>query len=666
MTQESEFEELSRRIDERFQVRYDRPLRSLRDKPPVDLVLYIIAIVFFLYHLWYAYTVAIPRAKHGLIHLAFIFGLWALLQLSRVDTSTRRGKMFSVGYVVYLIASLVPMYYSITNFRALLIERPGIYTDIDHLMGLVVIVCLLIAVWSVSRLICGVAFFGIIYSYFGEYMPGLLRHGGLSPRRIISMNTVEMQGVFGNLTQISATWIVIFIILAGLIEMFGGMKTFIKGMTRFVARFQYLEIGYIALFSSMVFGSINGAATANSATTGAFTIPMMKENGYPPRFSAAIEAVASSGGQVLPPVMGSSAFLMAELIDPSYPEIVIASTAPSILLYISVAVGITLYVSKEGIPKMVYDVPTLYSGPRQQFFRFAQYYDYIVTLIVLLYYLLYIQASPMKSGLYAILVLLMLRASAMLVDGLRSGSITGEGAQYIRQSLEGFLRGADTMVNITIMIAALGIVVRAFVVTGLAQNLSSFLIAVSGGNPFALILVAAAASIIFGMGMPTLAAYILVALFVAPSLLQTFNVSPLAVHLFVFYFAIVSNITPPIAIAVVITQGIADAEFLPSAIDSGKLGFAMFVIPFLFIYQTNILNTSQVFIAFFQALAGLVLLAAGIIGFRDDSVMIRAIALATGMAILFGPLMFQITAVAIVLIVGYYAHRRRTASPTVA
>jgi TRAP transporter 4TM/12TM fusion protein len=576
-----------------------------------------------------------------------------------VDRSTTRGKALSAGYLGYVALPLVPLYYSFTSFRALLIERPGIYNQTDLLMGAMVIAALLIAVWTVSRLIWAVAVFGLVYAYYGELLPGILEHSGLSLSRIITMNTVEMQGIYGSLTQISATWIVVFIMLAGLIEMYGGMKAFIKGITRFVAQYRYLEIGHIAVLSSMVFGSINGAATANSATTGAFTIPMMKENRYPPRFAAAIEAVASSGGQVLPPVMGSSAFLMAELIDPSYADIVLASAAPAIMLYLTVAVGITLYVGKHDIEKVAYDVPEREGGLGESVRRIAGYYDYLVTLLILLYYLLYVQASPMKSGFYAILVMLGLRASNMLIQGYRDDRLGPEAAQYVRQSFEGFLRGAETMVNITIMIASLGIVVRAFVVTGLAQNLSAFLIELSAGSAVALILLAAVASIVFGMGMPTLAAYILVALFVAPSLLQTFDVSPLAVHLFVFYFAIVSNITPPIAIAVVITQGIADAEFLPSAINSIKLGYAMFVIPFVFIYQTSILHLDSVLVTPVVVFVGLLLVAVGLIGFAGDSLPIRAVAVLSGGLVLFGPALAQVAAAVVAVAVGYYAYRQR-------
>lgn len=628
--------ELEERIDEKFRDDYSEPILS---KGPVELIIYAIGIVFFFYHLWYGFTFAIPRANHGIIHLAMVLALWGLFGLFRADRSTLRGKLKSIGFALYSVIAVVPLYYMHANYDAIAL-RAGAYTDLDILMGLLLMVLVLLALIFVSRMIAGIAFFGIIYSLFGFLMPGLLRHRGLPVDRVISMNTVEMEGLLGTLLQISATWVVIFLILAGVMEKYGGMATFIRGMTRLAVRNRFIEIGQVAVGASMFMGSINGSTAANTATTGAFTIPLMKENGYKPKLAAAIEAVASCGGQILPPIMGAGAFIMAELIDTSYAEIVVGAAAPAVLFFLTVAVSISLNAQKT----VAQDTITFDKEARsasERLFSIVSHYEYFGMFAVLLYYLIYIQADPMYAGAYSIVTLVSLRFVRALTDVYRGQDAVPALRRYGRETLEGMYRGAEVTVNITILLASMGIVIRALIVTGFAQRLSSYLVVLSGGDLIVMLFLAAIASIAFGMGMSTTAAYLIVAILVAPALLR-FGLEPFTAHLFVFYFAIVSNITPPIALSVIIGQGIAGSEFWETALESLKIGFPMFLLPFSFFANDALLYPGPMTaVAFAIVLVGFVALSIGLTGrLRDElSPFVRAAFIGVGLATLFAPML---------------------------
>jgi len=443
-------EDIQRTVDEKFGIDFDEPIRS---KSPIEWALYALALVFFLYHVYFGYFSPMTRVEHGIVHLAMVLAGWGLLGMVRTDRSTQRGKLLTAAYGLYAILAVIPLHYFYSNYLTI-IARAGAYSDLDVQMGALIVVLLLIAVWHVSKVIFSVAMLGIVYSYFGPYLPGLLAHRGLTPRKIITMNTAEYWGVFGQVLQVGATWVVIFIILAGFIEMYGGMAAFVKSVTTFAARNKYIQVGQIAVFSSMVFGSLNGAATANVATTGSFTIPLMKENGYKGRLAAGIESVASSGGQLLPPVMGAGAFIMAEFIGPSYADIVIAATLPAVLFYLSIAVSIYLFTNKHDIDGITLEKQT--DGPSRTS-RYANglkglvtHFEFTLMLALLVYWLLIIQADPMVAGAIAIMALVGLRFVRLTVSNLRNVSdLKSTVTTFGRTTLEGSRKALEVTVNIT-------------------------------------------------------------------------------------------------------------------------------------------------------------------------------------------------------------------------
>lgn len=640
------FEDLKRQIDKRFATSYDSTIWS---KGWMELLLYVLSILFFAYHLWYGYTALIPQRQHGVIHLALVLVAWGVLGILRTDRESLTGQLKTAGYALYSVLAVVPLYYLASNYQEIVL-RSGSYTTTDLLMGTLLLVLILVALYTVSRLIAGIAVLGLVYSYFGPLMPGILGHRGLTPIRIVSSNTVEFQGVLGQLLQISATWVVIFLMLAGLLEKYGGMATFIKGMSRLAMKHKRIEIGQVAVAASAALGSINGSTAANTATTGTFTIPLMKENGYSARLAAAIESVASCGGQVLPPIMGAGAFLMAELIEPTYSEIIIAATLPAILFFLTVAIGVSLNTPQSDLGASVDDDHTVFD----QFLNAFRNVEYISMFAVLLYYLIVVQSNPMLAGFYSIITLSGVRLVRNVYEGLRENDSTVESKlrRFSRDTLEGMRRGVEATLNITIILASLGIVVRALIVTGFAQQLSTQMIVFAGGEVLILMVLAMAASIVFGMGMSTTAAYTLVATLVAPALTNS-GFEPLLGHLFVFYFAIVSNITPPIALSVVIAQGIAESSFMETMVDAMKIGFPMLLLPYAFVFNPSLLNLSAASVlAFVVVLTGFAVIAAGAAGRVSEelSLPIRIGFVALGLATVFAPMVLaQVVLAAIAL-----------------
>jgi TRAP transporter 4TM/12TM fusion protein len=642
--------EIERRIDEKFRDQY---AESVVRKHPIELLVYVLAVVFFAYHMWYAYSFAIPRARHGIIHLAMVLALWGIVRMLDVDRTTLRGKLAAVGYGLYSVVSVVPLYVIESNYDSIVLAA-GIYEKQYVQLGALVIVLVFIALLHVSRLISGIALFGLVYSYYGPQMPGILQHRGLTTERIITMNTVEMEGLFGTLLQISATWVVIFLILAGLMEKYGGMATFIKGMTRIAARRKRIEIGQVAVAASMFMGSINGSTAANTATTGAFTIPLMKENGYRPKVAAAIEAVASCGGQVLPPIMGAGAFLMAELIDPNYSEIVVGAVAPALLFFLTVAVSISL--TTRGTVTTTIETEADARSGLQRVFDVVRHFEYFGMFVVLLWWLIRVRADPMVAGFYSIVTLLALRLVRVVGEIGMDDETEAVPALllYFRETLEGLRRGAEATLDITILLASLGIVIRALIVTGFAQQLSSYLVTVSGGVVVTMLFLAMLAAIAFGMGMSTTAAYMIVAVLVAPSLVQI-GVPEFTAHMYVFYFAIVSNITPPIALSVIIGQGIAESEFWETALESLKMGFPMFLLPFAFIYNDSLLYPSAMTpIAFLLVLVGFVALSVALTGQVRNRIRVpfRLGFLLLGLGVVFAPALAVQAVLAGVVVIG--------------
>jgi TRAP transporter 4TM/12TM fusion protein len=578
---------------------YESPLKQ---KSLTELFVYVLAATFFIFVLWFSYTRSIPQKQFSIIVLGVHMFLWGLLQAEKTEWATFSDKLVKMGFTIFALLSVVPTaYFSINYFEVS--RRPGFFPFIDIAMGAILIGLVLIGVFVVSRVVAIVSITGLTYAYFGDLFPGFLNHGGLSLRRIITMNTAEMSGIFGSFLVIGATWVLMFMYIAGFLESYGGMAKIVHGASDLVQNSRYLRIGQVGVLASMAMGSINGSIAANVATTGSFTIPVMKSNEYPAPFAGAIEAVASSGGQILPPIMGAAVFVMATFIEPGYSDIIIAAVFPAILFYLTVAFAIQVRADK-------FDIQEGFEGADNSdsiLKSIMLNYEYIGAFGILIYALAYLKISPMYAGMYTLIALIGLKflTAAYQKSPVRE-STSNSLSEFGRKTLEGTRSGLEFSLDLLIMFVALAMVVRAFVVTGLSIRLSTNLVILAGGSLLLTLVFAMLASLLFGMAVSTTPAYLLAAILVAPALTDV-GFSPLVAHFYVFMFAVAAGITPPIAVGIVIATGIADSDFLTTALEAMKIGFPMLLLPYTIVLHPELLTPGlETFPLFVTILAGLI------------------------------------------------------------
>ena len=411
------------------------------------------------------------------------------------------------------------------------------------------------------------------------------------------------------LVSLVATWVFVFVIWAGLVEEYGGLETFFD-VGVLVAKRVKSGVAQTAVVTSMIMGSVNGSPMANAVVTGSFTIPLMKEQGFSSRTAAAVESAASTGGMVLPPVMGTVAFLMANFLDVSYGHIVAVAALPAILFYVAVALSVHL-ISPDtdadlSIEREVDTQQTLWS-----------LLPAAVSSLVSIYLLLVVQLSPGLAGVWTIASLVVTQFATVIVDaGVRSErALTGSPWEFVVETAQGLRTGSVRIVPITLAVAGIGVIISTFTLTNLGFRLSLGLADIAGGNIVILSVLVMLSSIVLGMGMPTVAAYLVTVTLVAPALTEV-GVAEITAHFFVFYFAMLASITPPIALTPAVTSRIADADFLRVGISSRVLGLPSFLLPYVFAFNQSILLVDgfDTVVAFVSALVGFVLLIVAIHG----------------------------------------------------
>jgi TRAP transporter 4TM/12TM fusion protein len=471
----------------------------------------------------------------------------------------------SAGLAVFLISALQPQ---------AVLER-GIMgpTELEAWLGAFLVLLILEATRrSVGLPIVLVAAAFILYGLAGPYLPEFLAHKGYGPDRLVSYLVWTTEGLFGIPLAVSATFVFIFILFGAFLDKLGAGGFFIDLALALTGRVRGGP-ALTAVVASGLMGSISGSSVSNVVTTGAFTIPLMRRTGYKPLFAGAVEAVASTGGQIMPPVMGAGAFVMAEMLGVSYAKIALAATLPAILYFLSVGLMVYFEAGRNNLetidPAQVPPVrDTLRKGCHL-----------LLPLGLLIHLLVVEQLSPMLAGLYSI---------AALVAVASISSLIRERRIPWREILEALKHGAVVAVPVALACAAAGLVIGVVSLTGLGVRFTYMIVSFSHGVLWLAALLTMIACIILGMGLPTTAAYIITAILGVPAL-QKLGVDPLAAHMFIFYFAIISFITPPVAISAYAASAISGANAMKTGLLSFQLGLAGFIVPFLFIYSPSIL-----------------------------------------------------------------------------
>jgi len=412
--------------------------------------------------------------------------------------------------------------------------------------------------------------FFLFYAHFSYLFPGPLYARGTPWSRLAIYLYLDNNALTGIPLRVTGTIVLAFVIFGRFLFATGGGK-FLSDIAMSVMGGYRGGAAKVAVVASSFFGTLSGSAVANVATTGSVTIPLMKRIGYHPYFSAAVEATASSGGQIMPPVMGAAAFLMAELLGIPYVEVVLAALVPAILYYVSVFTQVDLRAAKLGLEGL----------PRESLPKMGQVlkdgWVFFLPLVVLIYALFVLFAEPDDAGLYstALLIIICLFLPSRRLSLAKFLNIT-------RTIGEGLL-------EVLVVAAAAGLLIGVITVTGLGFSFSLALVEISGGSFFLLLILAAAGAILLGMGMTVTAAYLLVVILIAPAIQQVGSIPPIAGHMFVFYFAVLSFLTPPVCLAVYTAASIAECNSMQTAVQSMRLAVAAYLVPFAFAYSPEIL-----------------------------------------------------------------------------
>jgi TRAP transporter 4TM/12TM fusion protein len=463
--------------------------------------------------------------------------------------------------------------YIIVDFQAIL-DQYGVVTGRGQtIMGLLMVLIVLEAARRMIRpILPTITSLFLLYAFFGHLIPGYFGHVKYDVAQIVGMLYLTTGGIWGQLTGISANIIAIFVFMGAFVGETGGGTGFRLLSIRTSGRLRGGP-GKVATVASAMFGTISGSASANVVTTGAFTIPMMKKMGFRPPFAAAVEAVASTGGQMMPPIMGAGAFIMAELIQIPYLKIAVAALIPSLLYYFTCWVGIHFFAMRDGLRGLeASELPPWRDTLRASVF-FVVPFGVLLTFLVLAY-------TPQYAAFWATLCTLPL--------AFATPDWTWDGRAVWRKIARAITEGGPQVAMIASICACAQIIIAILSHTGLGVKISSTIIELSGGSLFLTLVLTMVTCIILGMEVPTTAAYIMAVIVAAPALIQL-GVHPLAAHLFVFYFAILSAITPPVCGAVYIAAGMARADWMETARYSLRLSYAAFLLPFVFVYDHSML-----------------------------------------------------------------------------
>ncbi len=542
------------------------PARKSNRIPPLVLGWYFIALSSLIY-LFYEFDPLGLNLSTTACCAAGVAAAVGAALLDKLYGRISKGNGPSVPDLIWLVLALSSSLYIFFQFDAFSIR--GRAVPLDYFMGGVVILCVLEATRrSVGKELALLAVVFLAYGYYGYLIPGTFGHTGFSVKRLIYQIYLSSEGIFGTALGVSATYIFLFILFGAFLTV-TGMGRFIKDIALCLSGRTIGGEAKVAIVASGMMGMINGSAVGNVAATGSFTIPMMREAGFPPVFAAAVVAVAGTGGMIMPPVMGSASFIMAEYLGLHYSKIMLAAAIPAVLYYLAEYYYIHVQAKKQHMRV----IPSAQITP---FLAIMKKEGHLILPIILIVWELMIGRTPLYAAFHGILCVI-------VVSSFRASS---------RMSLSGLVKaladGARQCVSVGVACAVVGVIIAITNMSGLGLVLGDNIVSLAGGSVFLTTFFTMVVSIILGMGLPTTACYIVTATIAAPPLIKM-GVNPLAVHMFVYYFACLSNLTPPVAIASYGAAGISGQN--PSKV--GWMGFrislAAFLIPFTFIYSPQLL-----------------------------------------------------------------------------
>lgn len=558
-----------------------------------------LAITFSIFQLYTATFGVLDAQLQRAVHLGFGLALVYLLYPSRKRWS--RTKVHPLDVVLAILGAASPAYI-VLEYQQLVL-RSGTVTTSDLAVGLIGI----LLVVEATRRVVGIPMVMVVlcfiaYAFAGPYMPGVLAHRGLTLNQLVGHLYFTTEGIFGIPLGVSSTFIFLFILFGAYLESTGLGKFFID-LANSIAGWASGGPAKVAVLSSGLMGTVSGSSVANVVGTGSLTIPMMKKLGYHKNFAGAVEAAASTGGQLMPPVMGAAAFLMAEFVGVPYIDIVKAAVVPALLYFTGVWLGVHFEAKRSNLKGL----------PREQLPKFGRLFierGHLALPLVVIVYLLVSGYTPMRAALVAIVL-------SIVCSALRK-STRMKPIEIVR----GLDKGARNVLSVLVACASAGIVIGVVTKTGVGLKLASGLLALSGGLLLPTLFFTMITAIVLGMGVPTTANYVITSTIAAPAIIQM-GVPVLAAHMFVFYFGIIADVTPPVALAAFAGAGIAGGNALKTGINASKLAIAAFIIPYMFVLSPVILmvdaTIGNVLLATVTAIIGMVALSSALIGYLVDN-----------------------------------------------
>jgi TRAP transporter 4TM/12TM fusion protein len=558
-------------------------------------IVYVIGVSWSLFQLYTAAFGLFPAQLQRSVHLAFAFALTYILFPARSGDESNRLSWHN--WVLAVFAAYIGLYMAINYMRIMM--AGGDYSRMDFIAGGFGILLTLEAARRVVGLpiVCMASFF-LLYTYFGPYFPGFMAHRGYSLERITSHMYLTTEGILGIPLGVSATFIFLFILFGAFCEKTGLGQLFID-IANAVAGWASGGPAKMAIVTSALEGTVSGSSVANTVQSGSLTIPMMKRLGYRPEFAAAVEASSSTGGQIMPPIMGAAAFIMAEFLAVPYLDIAKAAAIPACLYFFGVFMEVHFEAKRCNLRGLSRDeLPKFMVVMRDRG-------HLILPLIVIIYFL--------SSGFTPIYAALMGLATCVVAGMLKKAS-----RMSLRDIVDVLALGARNSVGVALACASAGIIIGTITLTGLGLKLGNGLVELAGGSLPLTLIFTMITSIILGMGVPTTANYIITSTIAAPALMQL-GVHPLAAHMFVFYFGIVADITPPVALAAYAGSGIAKSNPFWTGVTSTKLAIGAFLTPYIFVYNTSMLWIDTTWYQMIQTLVtscgGMTAIGAAMIGF---------------------------------------------------
>lgn len=624
----NEREQISDQAVQELMEKYDPEAGFRKLKGVLYWITLIGLITFSLFQLYTAIFGVLPAQLQRTIHLGFALTL--IFLLFPASKKKKEGKpLFQVAWYDMILAVLsiaVGSYWYI--FMDDLVMRVGRLTTQDFLIGVLAILLVLEATRRVVGLpITIIAGLFLLYAYMGPYMPGFLEHKGLTIERIVRTMFFTTEGILGTPLAVSSTYIFLFL-LFGAFLVKTGVGEYFNDLSIVIAGRRVGGPAKVAIFSSALQGTISGSSVANVVTSGAFTIPMMKRLGYDKNFAGAVEAASSTGGQIMPPVMGAAAFLMVEFIGGgiTYWDIAKAAAIPAVLYFAGIWIMTHFEAKRIGLRGLSREeMPETKRVIKQV---------YLLIPIVVVILLLMSGMSVTKAALWSI------------VSAIAVGMFNKKTRMGPKLFLEALADGARTALGVAAATAAAGMIVGVVTVTGVGLKMANGLLELSGGYLIPTLILTMIASLVLGMGSPTTANYVITSTIAAPAILL-FGVPDLSAHMFVFYFGIIADITPPVALAAFAAAGVSGGEPIRTGILSSKLAIAAFIIPYIFVISPQLMLIDTTWVeaiwVISTAFVGMIAIGAGMIGYwmRPLSWLERIAAVAIGFLLIYPEGMFS-------------------------